>query len=172
MNNMVIFPYDETVKKVLQYITSKSFSIKGIVSPKGWGYYGQTVVVDDEIININYDFEQIEAEFNSICLVNSYFELDFDKYVLPIILQCEKNNWNLIIYRNLSIYQLQVIQSHISKDKLHIKYEFNEEINMGEEIYDINIPIVFIVDMLAKLKSQDAQLEIYKELEKEGIQLS
>lgn len=45
MYNIIIYPYDETIKNTLLHIDSSIFKIRGIVSPKGWGYCGNSIEI-------------------------------------------------------------------------------------------------------------------------------
>ncbi len=168
MYNIVIYPYDGTLKNTLQHINLKEYRVCGIVSPRGWGYVDTSFMIGDKEIKIQANLDRIESAYDCICFVNSQYSLDFVNNIMPIIHECEENNLDVILCRDFSEHELQIIKSHIDKDKLHILYEMYRDIKMENEIFEINIPVVLITDIFAELNSQDVQLEVYDELKARG----
>lgn len=168
MYNMVIFPYDATLKNTLQHIDQKEYRVCGIVSPRGWGYGDTSLLIGDEEIVIQASLRQVESAYDCICLVNSRYSLNFTNSIMPIIHECAEKNLDVIVCRDFTEQELQIIKSYIDKDKLHILYETYRDIKMENEIFEIDIPVVLITDIFAELNSQDVQLKIYDELKAKG----
>lgn len=61
------------------------------------------------------------------------------------------------------------MKQYIKENKLHIIHEKYDVSKFQDEIYDINTPVVFIVDMLTEMHSENVSSEVYIELEKEAI---
>lgn len=168
MYNIVIYPYDETIKNTLSHINDDIFKIVGIVSPKGWGYYGRLLEIREEKIIVKANFSEIGEEFDGICFANSRFQLNFENYFLPILMECRKRNKEVFWCREYDEKELNIVKSYISDEKLHSIISDKPMLDAGQMVYDIGTPVVFIVDIFAGLNVYDFQFYIYEELKKRG----
>lgn len=172
MYKVVIYPYDQTVKNILRNAHDSIFDIVGLVSPRGWSECGNTVQVGNKKLQVYSEIEEVHERYNSVCLVNGKFDLNYFRYIQPIIKKCEEENLDVFLFRNLEDDELDNVKNIIPNNKLHILYEKYKEIAFRNELFDIHVPVVFIADVFESLNSADVQLNIYNELMRRGYNVS
>lgn len=168
MYNIIIFPYDDTLNSILSYIDENVYDVKGLVSPCGWGYCANEIKIGRKNLKVYGNIDQVKENYNSICIVNSRYDLDFEKYILPVLKECKEKNLDVILCRDLLKKEIKFVKQYIKENKLHIIHEKYDVSKFQDEIYDINTPVVFIVDMLTEMHSENVSSEVYIELEKRG----
>ena len=110
MYNIIIFPYDDTLNSILSYIDENVYDVKGLVSPCGWGYCANEIKIGRKILKVYGNIDQVKENYNSICIVNSRYDLDFEKYILPVLKECKEKNLDVILCRDLLKEEIKFVK--------------------------------------------------------------
>ena len=85
MKHFLIFPYDRYIRRSLELASDRlNDSIEDVLSLSGWGWTGDEVFVKDTIICVKDDICKVSEKCDSIWITESYYAIDFEKFILPL----------------------------------------------------------------------------------------
>jgi peptide maturation system protein (TIGR04066 family) len=182
MYKSAVYPYDSSFTPVLRHRTTlQNIEIVAVISPKGWGYCGKDASFADEgaKIGINVtDFTNIKwYDFDSLLLVNSDNELDFDKFILPKVIECAINKKTILLARDITEDEKNKISSVCSEyntkfeDLSKMRVAFSDPL-FSENLKDLNTPVVLVCGTSKNTSKFEIQLAIREELINRGYQVS
>lgn len=173
-----IYPYDSESTHFFRFNEmNKMYDVVGGVSPNGWGLRGKDVGSADagHALNIKVK-DKIEDtdEFDTLFLVDSKIELDFEKYIFPKLKQVVKTKKEIVNMRELTDEQIKQIIDLCKANNVGFKNILEKHYNLHEIkiIYDITVPVVFVAGISDRTNKFDIQLSLRKEFENMGYKVS
>ncbi len=176
----VIYPYDIESAYFFRYsYLNNDFRVVGAVAPAGWGLYGKDVIgmceEEPSGIEVVNTFHEVDEDFDSVVLVDSYNTLDFNTYILPKIKGIIEEKKNLICTRILDEESKSVLKKLCKDAGVIFKYYSDEAHNpyvTNDELVDINVPVIFVMSMANRTNKFDIQLTLRRDLEDMGYRAS
>lgn len=163
MNKFLVFPYDYNLKKTIEW-SAKIIDgvVEDILSMEGWGETQSVIQFGKKQIRIKESINEISSNCNSVWIVESYYKVDFMTNILPILIYAKEKNWFVFYGRKISEKEEGIIKELIPKERLYIATCQYRETCYEDKLYDIKIPIVWIVDMFSRMQSQDVSIKLYQ----------
>ena len=119
MKHFLIFPYDRYIRRSLELASDRlNDSIEDVLSLSGWGWTGDEVFVKDTIICVKDDICKVSEKCDSIWITESYYAIDFEKFILPILQFAQKKQWNVYYGRKTLSEEKRIIMNYIEAEKL------------------------------------------------------
>ena len=169
MKHFLIFPYDRYIRRSLELASDRlNDSIEDVLSLSGWGWTGDEVFVKDTIICVKDDICKVSEKCDSIWITESYYAIDFEKFILPILQFAQKKQWNVYYGRKTLSEEKRIIMNYIEAEKLFFIEPIKEVKSDEIRLYDLNIPIIWVVDLLADCPARNVSFEIVNALEHKG----
>jgi peptide maturation system protein (TIGR04066 family) len=180
-HKVLVYPFDIKFAPVLRHADILgNFEIAGLVSPSGWGLCRRDAGFadggDDIGIIVNDNFEKSLDVSDTVLFVEPNRSLDFEKFIYPKILRAIKENKNIICNLKLEQDKLNELES-IAKQKniefTYFSYEkvFNEKL-IKVELYEIGVPVIFILGMSERTNKFELQLSLKEKLLSTGYKVS
>ncbi len=176
----VVYPYDIESAYFFRYdYFNKDFQVVGAVSPPGWGLHGNDVLgVCKEKhcgIEVVKSFNEVDEDFDTVILVDSYNDLDFNTYIFPKVKEILQKKKNLICTKILDNESKMALKKLCESIGVIFKYYNNETYNSNiikGELYDINVPVIFIMSIASRTNKFDIQLTLKRDLGEMGYRTS
>lgn len=167
MNKALIYPYDYEFYPVLENcIYFKDLEIKKLVSPLGWGLNETSYNFGNTYLKIDNNFDTSLSSCDIIWIVNSRLQIDFNNDILPKIELAAKKNKKVIYTRSITSQEKEILNTYY-KDEVIFFSKSNKIVNsdiLKDEIYSINVPVVFITGLTEYTDKTLVQLRLWKEL--------
>ena len=168
MFKLVVFPYDLDNRDIVINVSdSKKFQICDIVSPQGWGFKGQNVVINDVEIQIKSEIVMVSEECDAIWIMDSYYQLDFED-IVPILEVSKKKKWKVYWGRNCTSSEKETLCSIVPRESLVILENENFKFETTDRVYALNTPIVFLLDCFGDMFSSNVSILLSQAFEKIG----
>lgn len=176
----VVYPYDIESAYLFRYCyLNKDFQMVGAVSPPGWGLHGKDVLgmykeepCGIEVVNT---FNEVDEDFDTVILVDSHNNLDFNTYIFPKIKGIVEKKKNLICTRILDNESKMALKKLCEDIGVLFKYYNDETYNpyiTKDELSDINVPVIFVMSMANRTNKFDIQLSLKRDLRDMGYRAS
>ena len=167
MYNVVIYPYEPSNKETILHMNRDLYKIKGIVSPRGWGYCGERIKGEGLDCYIRESITEINEYFDCVCIVDSKISWDIIPSFVEILEICKEKKLKVIWCKKNEDEKLKKLVEYVPKEKVVLLK--NSYLGIEKrKVYDINTPIVFLIDMFSGMSSQDISLKIVDEIRKRG----
>lgn len=140
---MLYYPYDNESYPYFSMIKSENTYL---ISPKGWGYSGKKFTLNGKIYEVFSEFEEKIESADIVWLINSRWELDFEKFIYPKIEQAVIYKKKLIITRNLKKNELDKIRNLVPEEQLMIP-EYASGDKEDRKLFPIAATIVFVTEL-------------------------
>ncbi|SHJ38143.1 peptide maturation system protein, TIGR04066 family [Clostridium cavendishii DSM 21758] len=181
-NKIVIYPYDIQSTPLLRYRhLLNDYEIIGVVSPKGWGLNNKDASSADGGPNIgiivNDKLENLFDKCDTVIFIESENKLDFNKVIYPKILKSIDAGKNIICNLELENDILSKIKLRCRENNVSFKYNFphlnsNNSKITSEEIYEINVPVIFVLGITERTNKFNIQLALRDKFLNEGYKVS
>ncbi|WP_432664977.1 TIGR04066 family peptide maturation system protein [Wukongibacter baidiensis] len=170
----IIYPYDcESTYFFRHNGQNKEFNVVGAVAPKGWGITGKDVGSIDGSeeefgISIKNSFDDFYHDFDTVIIIDSHLELDFDQYIYPKIKELIRSKKEVVCLRHLTDDQLNKIKE-LSSRYITCVSQRNHWLRQHDSlesfsIMDINTPIIFVTGLSSRTHKFEIQLSLRAEL--------
>lgn len=178
--NVAIYPFDSEFLPALRHQNlMDKYSISNVLSPNGWGGIdkdaGNVNGINDIGITIKNNFDEALSQCSTIIFTDSTRELDFEKYVYPKMIEAAKNSKKIICTRHLSEEVKKELKNLCEiKNSVLECYPKNSKIipPASEILYDINVPVIFILGIAENTNKFEIQLALRENLLKEHYKVS
>lgn len=177
----VIYPYDNESSFLFKYNQlNVKFDAVGAVAPKGWGFtdkdIGEISGGEQIGVKVKSSFKHCCEYFDTIVIVDSYMELDFN-IVYDAIIEEVKKGKNLICLKKLKEKDYQSLLDICKSSDSNFEYFKGNEwaidsSTFSENLLDLKVPIIFIVGVAQRTGKFDLQLALSKEIQKYGYRVS
>lgn len=178
----LLYPFDLESAPILRHNTLlHGLEIKKAVSPKGWGYIGKDASLADGGHHIGLvvdgDFEQAIDNCETLLIVDSYNNFDFDEKIFPKIEFAAKHGIKIICARYLNDAERKKAENACRNSGSSFFY-LNDQNSMqikknpGVQRIQIDTPIVFVLGTGEHTDKFEIQLSLREELLKRGYKVS
>lgn len=111
------------------------------------------------------EFEQELAEASILWIVSSEMEIDFETCIIPKVKRAVKDHIAVLVTRSFDKYKQEILNKLIPED-LRIEGEFSlAELEDYNFIYDIDVPVVYVVGVSKKINSTEQLIKIKRQFE-------
>lgn len=167
MNKALIYPYDYEFYPILENcIFFNDLEIVKLVSPSGWGLNGTYYNFGNTHLEIENNFEVSLLSCDILWIVNSRLQTDFNNDVLPKIELAAKYNKKIFYTRNITSQEKKILNTYYEDDVIFFS-KSDKIVNLDilkDEIYSINVPVVFITGLTEYTDKTLTQLRLWREL--------
>lgn len=167
---VIVYPFDETFLPVLHFLSEDpTFKSEiSLISPRGWGLVGKKYNYGKKTFIVESDFKKNVNECSEIWIVNSRYDLNVKKYIIPLINNVDDKK--IIICRRLSINEKDEINKNLKTCKVIFANESNIDLSeeLNEHLFHISVPVVFVAGVTESTDKFKVQLHLYSELSKIG----
>ncbi len=165
----MIFPFDRESEfltdKLLSYGQMGNMQIKELVSMPGWGLTGDVHKGYEENLVVKDDFKESLNSVEVVCIVNSWLELSFSKFILPVVKEAAEKGKAVLITRELSENDKAVIHA-LNAESIHVIE--SEAARVDGRYLDIDTPIVAVGGATENCAKLTVELGVKEQLEKVG----
>ncbi|WP_251860977.1 TIGR04066 family peptide maturation system protein [Clostridium sp. Marseille-Q2269] len=173
MNKVMLYPYDMESLPIVKYeelITG--LNIVSLVSPRGWGLTGREINNDNKSLRISDNFSEKLAECETVWFVDSKNDIDFNKFILPKIEEVNNLRKNIIYTRKFINKEEDVIKVNVPNYSLFKDNYYDCSYVMSQQLYDIDVPIIFVSGITEYTDKFDIQLAVGREFTERGYRVS
>lgn len=177
----LIYPYDcESTCLIRFNHLNKIFDIVGIVSPRGWGLTDKDAGIADggDMIGLRVEngFEVYDDnDYDAIALVDSCRELDFENIIYPKLESLIAKGKDIICLKEVDASQLKLMKDLCDKYDTsfqHFSCDWEPIKPNMTNIFNIEVPIVFVLGLGDRTQKFNIQLSIWEGLKNLGYNVS
>jgi peptide maturation system protein (TIGR04066 family) len=108
---ILVFPVDrESLPLIRSADNYSSVFINHLVSPKSWGHEGEFFCNNNRDIIVSHDYENAMEDCTTVWIVDSWNELEFTQFILPVFLSASEKRKKIVCFRCLSIEEEAVLK--------------------------------------------------------------
>ncbi|MCX7745304.1 MAG: TIGR04066 family peptide maturation system protein [Clostridia bacterium] len=178
---MLIYPFDLETTPLLRHKNLVThYDIAAVAAPNGWGTNGKDACCTDggpEIgMKITSNFEKALEACDTVFFAQTEVPLDFNRSIYPRLLKTIEANKNLISCLPLDSEVIKELSKKCEEKGTTFRSlcESSEHKILPhniEEIYDINVPVVFVVGITERTHKFEIQLALREKFLKEGYKV-
>lgn len=175
---VILYPYDTESLPVLKYRELLNIDVKYFVYPSGeeLGNFKNEIfdVANKEEVKAFITDEMLE-QVDAICIVDSVCEIDESKMMEVVSYAVKKGKKIILIsykYRKYKEKIKELCEKHGMELLLHPNMNFRYEDYYGEEIEEIDVPVISIMGMLPMTQKFELQLYLRKNFLEKGYKVS
>lgn len=186
MQKVLFYPYDYQSNIYMRFPELLG-NIEEIVlmSFPGSGMIGKDASIVDKSKNSNIpiicdtEWESVVEQVTAVYFLNSAFEIDIEKQILPKIINVLEKNKKVFCDIPLEQEYVDQIMVHTNMDN-DFQYYFSEiidvsseiDISLTSEIHKFTTPIVMVMGLTERTNKRIAQLSLKRDLEESGYSVS
>lgn len=169
MEKILVYPFNyEFLSFINQSDKLYNSEINALVSPKGWSEYQKEYKLNNKSIKVSDSFYEEANKSSLVWFVETLYDIDLEKYIVPQIKYCIENNKKVIYSRN----DIDSLLNYLTESDVNkLKYNCIEDNDVIEDFYStykITTPVVFICDAFGGLETFNLQVEIISNIKNRG----
>ncbi len=181
----IVYPFDVQFEPVLRYRKLiEQYDIVGAVSPESWGLSGNDAAHKSGGshigVNVDCNFEQSLDLCDTVIFSDAATIFDFQKLIYPKIISAIKREKNIVLLYDIAVeIENEIKQKCEEIGKQFICYNsrnkfqyLDEYAAFQENIYDIGVPVVFVIGMCERTGKFETQLAMRDSLLNLGYKVS
>jgi peptide maturation system protein (TIGR04066 family) len=151
-----------------------NMEIVSLVSPKGWGLEGDVIAAKDFSITVHCDFTASLNDCTTVWFVEDGFFSLPDELLSSKIKEAVENNKKIICTRYKDHNQSKEMGSLAPPESIVIpvKSILDENFFDGEKLYDINVPVIFVLGTSENTDKFAVQVTLREQFLKRGYCIS
>ena len=171
MERVLFYPVDrEALSIIKSFECQEEREIAAVVSLKSWGFVGEEISIHGKNFSITDNFEENLDTATTVCITDSWNELDFSKYIMPQIRIALKEQKEVICFRKVSEAEKTELTG---LGVMCIDYERNSNLfEKSERAKIISTPIVFVMGTTDYCNKFYIQVALKREFEEMGYKVS
>lgn len=182
---LTIYPFSVQLSSVVRHSRLlKEYDIVKLVSPVGWGLNGKDAGRADGGnnlgINVSSDFDASLDHCDTVLFADSYYTLDFEKYIYPKIMKAINAGKNIICTIDLEQDKQKELEVLCSQRERCFKYYGFKNCTyitpvfeiIRENLHKINTPVIFVTGLSEKTYKFEIQLSLRESLLGMGYKVS
>lgn len=148
---ILIYPYTTLTYSLIYALSFSRIKREFIlVSPKGWGYDGKSVLLCEGKINIQTEFEKNCDKCDEVWFVNTYFDVNEPEMIYPKVRFAMTKRKAVRYFRDLNS-EIKKILGLNKREKI---------INSPTKLELLNTPIVFIAGLYEECNAFDVEVRL------------
>ena len=172
---VIVFPFDNYVRPLIEYEKLWHFEICGLISPMGFGINNMQMYENDKKYIIKSEMsEDNMAEMEALLVVESYHFVKFE-LILEQINLAAKNGKNIVLARKIDKNEYSEVldiceKSNVKLIEMPIE-SFKWEKNISG-LQNINVPVIAIIENGVRCNAFEIEMQIISVLLKENYKVS
>lgn len=163
MLNVVLYPYSDRWRWLLEQKETEFQSVKAVI-PKGW--FIEEKSIKEGIMETDFESELIKSD--CLWVVDSELELDFENYIKDKIMLAVNHGKQVLCTRKLAKEEETKLRDLVPPELWITEFPEEEMIKKREnELYDIDVPVVYIIGVSKEVNSVEQYIKLKHALEKE-----
>ncbi|OPX43735.1 hypothetical protein CLHUN_24550 [Ruminiclostridium hungatei] len=177
---LLVYPFDNDFLAVIKHTELISeYEITKLVSPNGWGFAGKDAGSSGKWketgIKVEGNFKEALGACEAVLFVDSHLKLDFEKIVYPKMLEAITGKKDILCEIKVEDKIKKELAELASNNGVSCDFLSDNEVWSSpalSEIYNINIPVIFVLGISERANKFEIQLALRKRLLKEGYKVS
>lgn len=177
----IMYPFDvESASLVRHNNLINNYDITQVISPTGWGFDKKDAGYADNGQSlgmiIENDFDKALENCDAVFFNDFSKKVDFNKFIYPKIIKAAKSSKHIICTMEIENTLIDEISHICHENKKSFEYyanKFDEVIHpQADEIYQIDIPIIFVAGLAERTNKFEIQLNLRKQLKEMGYKVA
>ena len=175
MRNTLVYPFGKKFYPILKNAKNMhDIYIKYIVSPSGWGLYGNAYhSADHRILRVETNFEKCIEDSQLLWIVDSDEDLDFENIIVPLIDNAIFKGKKLLYTRTTTTEEAMFISTKYKESLISelCRQEESDILLSNDNYEEILTPVIAIGELYDGVDSFGAQLSLINEFADRGIKV-